>query len=141
MHKCSIKFIKNISIIKHLWSSVWLVGNRSASSGNVYGFNPVTNRYGPVCDDGWDIRDVISLHLSVYNVHIHSSGKRNYKGNGSVLQLNQSNHFAKIYMSFNWPTWVEHVHTELNLSLKMSKVNMSWLTTPLSALPPGLSVR
>ena len=29
----------------------------SAEEGSVYGFNPTTQVFGPVCDDNWDIND------------------------------------------------------------------------------------
>ena len=35
--------------------SVELVGGSSSSEGNVYAKNPVSDVYGPVCDDGFDI--------------------------------------------------------------------------------------
>ena len=31
-----------------------LVGGCDDSEGNLFAYNPVTNFYGPVCDDGWD---------------------------------------------------------------------------------------
>jgi len=37
---------------------VHLGGGNSSSEGNVISFNPRTGIEGPVCDDGWDLKDV-----------------------------------------------------------------------------------
>ena len=41
--------------------AVSLVGGSNTSSGNVYAYNPTTQKFGPVCDDNWDIADVSIL--------------------------------------------------------------------------------
>jgi len=43
------------------------VGGTSSSNGNVFARNPANGIYGPVCDDAWEIADVINFeqtHIS-----------------------------------------------------------------------------
>jgi hypothetical protein len=37
------------------------MGGKDNTSGNVFAFNPATGITGPVCDDYWDLEDVIVL--------------------------------------------------------------------------------
>ena len=41
--------------------SVLLIGGTLTGTGNVFARNPTTGIYGPVCDDLWDMNDVIHL--------------------------------------------------------------------------------
>jgi hypothetical protein len=55
-----------------------LVGGPNSYSGNVYARNPTTGYYGPVCDDNFDISDVITyvtllLSPSTYSKEDNSS--------------------------------------------------------------------
>jgi hypothetical protein len=38
--------------------SVWLVGGKNNSEGNVFAFNPANSKSGPVCHDNWNIAAV-----------------------------------------------------------------------------------
>ncbi len=40
-----------------------LIGGTSNGTGNVFARNPTTGIYGPVCDDFWEIADVITLDI------------------------------------------------------------------------------
>ena len=40
-------------------SLITLVGGNSPQQGNVFSTNPTTQYYGPVCDDGWTLANVI----------------------------------------------------------------------------------
>ena len=40
---------------------VALIGGTTNGTGNVFARNPTTGTYGPVCDDAWEIADVINL--------------------------------------------------------------------------------
>jgi hypothetical protein len=45
--------------------AVVLVGGPSNAAGNVFARNPATGIYGPVCDDNWDILDVIIIFINI----------------------------------------------------------------------------
>jgi hypothetical protein len=45
--------------------AVVLVGGPNNAAGNVFARNPATGIYGPVCDDNWDILDVIILFINI----------------------------------------------------------------------------
>ncbi len=40
---------------------VYLSGSSSRGQGNVFAYNPTSGVVGPVCDDYWDISDVITI--------------------------------------------------------------------------------
>ena len=42
-----------------LFFSVRLVGGNSSNEGNLFAYNPSNGIDGPICDDLWDINDVI----------------------------------------------------------------------------------
>jgi len=44
-----------------LTGHVYLVGGEHPKEGNLYAFNPKTEKLGPVCDDGNDSNDAQSL--------------------------------------------------------------------------------
>jgi len=56
---CLYEYLFTFLMIKNF--SVALVGGSSDNEGNVFATNPTTGFYGPVCDDGWAINEVIMI--------------------------------------------------------------------------------
>ena len=47
-----------------LFFLVNLLGGNVPNEGNVFAHNPVLNKYGPVCDSNWEIKDVSKHYFS-----------------------------------------------------------------------------